>query len=728
VHLTMPQDRALSLATLYGYDDVGRLSSVGESEVPPLSGPAALLRALNTASNSVTYSFGVGGRMVSSNIQLANSSAPWNLSNIAYNSSGQMVTRQFVKDAPVFLAGLPVNTMGLTETFNYDPKNLLEQGHTATALPAVSDLSICLAPPCPPPPPPPLDPKLFDTSNDYTRRQPNVDGASHVGLIETMPPVGQLVRRTDAVNPQGNEAFSYDQLGRLSQATLGVATSVSGESFESRQSYHYDRYGNRVAVDVAAPANSCGNPTCPLSSDRADGWPQLSIDPGSNHEVQTGVAYDEAGNVVAAPRPDGQFQQYRYDAAGRLVTVLDPAGNLLERYVYGSTRRRVLTLDAAGNATAYGWDGTKVVAEYDVPSGAHRFNVPDNNGTLVSFAFDGHGKQTVHYRIGDRNSVRVMVDADAATALTPSGLGTAINARPFGVSPPGQASAEPIQSYRRSAATGLDYALNRFYDPARGRFLQPDPLGIGASRVTEPQSLNLYSFVSNDPKNSSDPLGLVSRCEQYIMDHPGEYITCVGDTGPAGSSQLFEEADGGTPIGGPPNVPDLPGGGGGGGGGTQQQATAKSATQSLADCRNQALQNMFGSGGAKAVDFLSLGSIRLDWKGYAKSFLESALVKGVVIGSLPSVFRYSAEQNMRYAFLQPDYTPSQRLSYLAEANEDLAAAETIETKVIPIVGEVALAAGVAASYVDFNTQAFCQLSQSPGGVASTARMFSFVKY
>ena len=45
-------------------------------------------------------------------------------------------------------------------------------------------------------------------------------------------------------------------------------------------------------------------------------------------------------------------------------------------------------------------------------------------------------------------------------------FGTMIS-RPFGVNVPGQASAEPIQTYRRSVATGLDYGLNRFYDPAQ---------------------------------------------------------------------------------------------------------------------------------------------------------------------------------------------------------------------------------------------------------------------
>jgi RHS repeat-associated protein len=78
--------------------------------------------------------------------------------------------------------------------------------------------------------------------------------------------------------------------------------------------------------------------------------------------------------------------------------------------------------------------------------------------------------------------------------------------------------------------SGLHYYRARYYDPKIGRFLQPDPLGMGMvilirqyspgspiSRFLYHSSLgnplaisNVYSYVGNNPINFVDPLGLKS--------------------------------------------------------------------------------------------------------------------------------------------------------------------------------------------------------------------------
>jgi RHS repeat-associated protein len=50
--------------------------------------------------------------------------------------------------------------------------------------------------------------------------------------------------------------------------------------------------------------------------------------------------------------------------------------------------------------------------------------------------------------------------------------------------------------------TNLYYNLFRYYDPAAGRYLRPDPIGMRGG-------INLFIYALNNPKNYIDPLGLL---------------------------------------------------------------------------------------------------------------------------------------------------------------------------------------------------------------------------
>jgi RHS repeat-associated protein len=69
-------------------------------------------------------------------------------------------------------------------------------------------------------------------------------------------------------------------------------------------------------------------------------------------------------------------------------------------------------------------------------------------------------------------------------------------------------SQKRFTSYDLSNATGLHYAVNRFYSSQQGRFTQVDPLEMGAVNLDDPQSLNMYGYCRNDPINHLDPYGL----------------------------------------------------------------------------------------------------------------------------------------------------------------------------------------------------------------------------
>jgi len=59
--------------------------------------------------------------------------------------------------------------------------------------------------------------------------------------------------------------------------------------------------------------------------------------------------------------------------------------------------------------------------------------------------------------------------------------------------------------YERDAESGNDNAMARYYSSQYGRFLSADPMG---GDITNPQSLNRYTYTSNNPANFIDPTGM----------------------------------------------------------------------------------------------------------------------------------------------------------------------------------------------------------------------------
>jgi RHS repeat-associated protein len=60
-------------------------------------------------------------------------------------------------------------------------------------------------------------------------------------------------------------------------------------------------------------------------------------------------------------------------------------------------------------------------------------------------------------------------------------------------------------SKERDSESGLDNFEARYFGSSLGRFMSPDPL---AGHVEDPQTLNRYTYVRNNPLNLTDPTGL----------------------------------------------------------------------------------------------------------------------------------------------------------------------------------------------------------------------------
>lgn len=76
-----------------------------------------------------------------------------------------------------------------------------------------------------------------------------------------------------------------------------------------------------------------------------------------------------------------------------------------------------------------------------------------------------------------------------------------------GATPGSQANTEPTHGFtgqELDPETGLYYYGGRYYDPELGRFISPDPF---VQDPEDPQNLNRYSYVLNNPQSYIDPTG-----------------------------------------------------------------------------------------------------------------------------------------------------------------------------------------------------------------------------
>ncbi len=60
----------------------------------------------------------------------------------------------------------------------------------------------------------------------------------------------------------------------------------------------------------------------------------------------------------------------------------------------------------------------------------------------------------------------------------------------------------------RDSESNLDTTWFRQYSSTLGRWMHPDPAGLAAVDISNPQSWNRYAYVSNNPMNAVDPSGM----------------------------------------------------------------------------------------------------------------------------------------------------------------------------------------------------------------------------
>lgn len=311
---------------------------------------------------------------------------------------------------------------------------------------------------------------------------------------------GQLTGITDVQTASRSKAYVYDKLGRLKEAK-GGSDAFSNPSWT--QTYTYDRYGNRTGVSKSGS----GAGSVPLDGLASLVYTNAQSQTVNNRITTSGYEYDPAGNQTRGQVEGGTWRRYKYDAAGRLAVVMDDSSNPLESYSYGASNERLVTVFGTGSgdpAKYYCWEGGQVIAEYHAGTSSNLVwdkNYVHLGGRLLATTDSGGTK----YHHPDRLGTRLVTDTSGNVATEQANL-------PFGTALGAESTGTPTNrrftSYDRSATTGMDYAVNRFYNPAQGRFNQVDPIGMSAASLDDPQTLNLYNYCGNDPVNHVDPDGL----------------------------------------------------------------------------------------------------------------------------------------------------------------------------------------------------------------------------
>jgi PAS domain S-box-containing protein/RHS repeat-associated protein len=286
---------------------------------------------------------------------------------------------------------------------------------------------------------------------------------------------GHVYGITNNLDTTRSQTFSYDQLNRISSA-LTSSTHATSPTHCWGETYSVDAWGNLQSIVATTNSNYTG---CSQES----GFTKTAD--GNNH--LSGFSYDLSGNTqsdgVNSYAWDGESQlksaggvNYLYDGDGRRVS--KSSGKL---YWYGSGGEILAETDASGNTTAeYIFFGGKRVAMLPASS------------TPIYYVEDLLGTS----RVTTTNTGVVCYDAD----FYPYG-----GERPYTNTCPQNYK---FEGKERDVETGNDDFGARYYSNRFGRWLSADwssvPVAVPYANLANPQTLNLYAMVADDPESFAD--------------------------------------------------------------------------------------------------------------------------------------------------------------------------------------------------------------------------------
>ena len=294
---------------------------------------------------------------------------------------------------------------------------------------------------------------------------------------------GQIIGISRGLVDDDQNTFIFeDETYHYNNRQLSGAKTDAGEF-----SYQYDYAGNRTSAHEKL-GESENRITMTYSPAGQGNVLDKIVDAISGEEL------DVQHNAAGSPLLRGELR-YEYNSDQRPVTVYRNNVKIAE-YSYNSFGERVKKVSYSHNqkkVTYFLYDNRKLTAEIDGGTLAYRQTVYLKNSPVAHFIDDKlYAVHTDH--IGTPS---LLTDDKGATVwkanYTPLGKAN-IRAETvnFQLRYPGQYA---------DTETGTHYNYLRDYDPATGRYLTSDPIGLNGG-------LNTYAYANNDTLKNFDVLGL----------------------------------------------------------------------------------------------------------------------------------------------------------------------------------------------------------------------------
>jgi RHS repeat-associated protein len=301
---------------------------------------------------------------------------------------------------------------------------------------------------------------------------------------------------------RGADTFGYDALQRLNASHVrNLATGAFVD-----QGFSYDRSGNRTTTTTSAPTGTLANDSEALTwtASYGSGNDLPTTVTGTSGTLNTGALYDDLGRLSQAWTTPGQVSTlttWTYDPSGRVMAengtsyLLDSAGLRFKR----------TKADGSITYTVYGFGREPLKVFTKAPAGSLAWSK-----TVVY----GFGQELREDQAGTSvSTIYLQSDQVGSPNYTTDGTGALVNSSknlPFGERML-DASASAPKSIRRFTNHEEDPDSNAIYMQAReylaayGKFAEVDP--AYDQTKDDPESWNLYNYVTNNPVTHTDPDG-----------------------------------------------------------------------------------------------------------------------------------------------------------------------------------------------------------------------------